>query len=205
MGRFGEEPLEFFKHVYTDVPPWDVAAPQPALLELIKAFPPSNPLLDIGCGSGDLAIGLAQLGYSVVGVDFVATAIEQARAKAAALPAEVAQRLSFKVADGLKPSLLPSKFGAIVDTGFYHLFNHAETEPFIAELAQALQPQGRYYLLAFSIEFASVNVPRAITEVEIRSRFTVERGWRILAVHPAEFLNRVGPPVASVAACIERL
>ncbi|WP_110519619.1 class I SAM-dependent methyltransferase [Herpetosiphon llansteffanensis] len=205
MGRFGEEPLDFFTNVYTAVPPWDVAIPQPALIDLINAFPPQNLVLDVGCGSGDLAIGLAQLGYSVVGVDFVPSAIEQAREKVAALPVEVAQRLSFEVGDGLKPSLLPSKFGAIVDTGFYHLFNHADSEPFIADLAQALQPQGRYYLLAFGVEFASVNVPRAITEAEIRSRFTAERGWRILALHPAEFLNRVGPPVASVAACIERL
>lgn len=205
MSRFGEEPLEFFKHVYTDVPPWDVAAPQPALLELINALPPQNPILDVGCGSGDLALGLAQRGYTVVGVDFVPSAIEQAQAKAAALPSEVAQRLSFVVGDGLKPSLLETKFGAIVDTGFYHLFNQADTEAFIDDLAQALQPQGRYYVLAFAIEFASVNVPRAITEDEIRSRFTAERGWRVLDLQPAQFLNRVGPPVVALAACIERM
>lgn len=205
MSRFGEEPLEFFKHVYNDVPPWDVGAPQPALLELINAFPPQHPILDVGCGSGDLAIGLAQLGYSVVGVDFVPSAIEQAQAKAAALPSDVAQRLSFVVGDGLKPSLLETKFGAIVDTGFYHLFNQADTEAFIDDLAQALQPQGCYYVLAFGIEFASINVPRAITEEEIRGRFTAERGWRVLALQPAQFLNRVGPPVAALAACIERM
>jgi len=101
--------------------------------------------------------------------------------------------------------LLETKFGAIVDTGFYHLFNQADTEGFIDELAQALQPQGRYYLLAFGIEFASVNVPRAITEEEIRGRFTAERGWRVLDLQPAQFLNRVGPPVAALAACIERI
>ncbi|GAA5529583.1 methyltransferase domain-containing protein [Herpetosiphon gulosus] len=205
MSRFGEEPLEFFKYVYNDVPPWDVSAPQPALIELINAFPPQNPILDVGCGSGDLAIGLAQRGYTVVGVDFVPTAIAQAKAKAAALPREVAQRLRFVVGDGLKPSLLETKFGAIVDTGFYHLFNQADTEAFIDELAQALQPQGRYYVLAFGIEFASVNVPRAITEEEIRSRFTAECGWRVLDLQPAQFLNRVGPAVVALAACIERM
>ena len=90
---------------------------------LIEKYPPADPILDIGCGSGDLAIYLAQLGHQVVGIDFVASAIKSAQVKFASLPHEIAKLLSFQVADALNPSLLYEKVGAVVDSGFYHLFN----------------------------------------------------------------------------------
>jgi len=123
LSRFGSDPLTFFNSVYKDVPPWDIGAPQPAMAALVEKFPPVNPVLDLGCGSGDLAIYLAKLGHKVVGIDFVESAIKNAHDKVVSLPNETAQLLSFQVADALKPSLLQEKFGAVFDSGFYHLFN----------------------------------------------------------------------------------
>ena len=123
MSRFGPDPLSFFNSVYQNIAPWDIGAPQPAMAALIEKYPPADPILDIGCGSGDLAIYLAQLGHQVVGIDFVASAIKSAQVKVASLPHEIAKLLSFQVADALNPSLLYEKVGAVVDSGFYHLFN----------------------------------------------------------------------------------
>lgn len=204
MSRFGPDPRAFFDGVYGDTPPWDVGGAQPALTELFAEHPPEGPVLDVGCGSGDLAIALAAGGVEVLGVDFVDAAIAHARAKAAALPPEVAGRLELRVADALRPSLLGRRFGSVVDSGFLHLFDPAECDRFAGELASALLPGGRYYLLAFAVEFDIPHSPRAITEAELRARFSAERGWRILAVRPAEFQSRVAP-VPAVAACIERL
>jgi 2-polyprenyl-3-methyl-5-hydroxy-6-metoxy-1,4-benzoquinol methylase len=72
---------------------------------LLDAHPPTGTVLDVGCGSGDHAIALAQRGLPVLGVDFVEAAIEQARAKAASLLPETRRLLKFEVADGLRPSL----------------------------------------------------------------------------------------------------
>jgi SAM-dependent methyltransferase len=205
MSRFGSDPREFFEFVYSDVPPWDIGGPQPALSALFSEFPPADPILDVGCGSGDLAIHLARLGHRVTGVDFVETAITHARQKAANLPAEVARLLNFQVADALQPSLLGTKFGSVVDSGFYHLFDPEQGQRFLDDIASSLLPGGRYYLLAFAFDFSIPNLPREVNEQELRACFTQEKGWKILDLQPAEFLSRVAPPVAAVRACVERL
>jgi SAM-dependent methyltransferase len=205
VSRFGLDPRSFFDSIYNQTPPWDVGGPQPAMSALLAEYPPLNPILDVGCGSGDLAISLAQLGHQVIGVDFVQAAVAQARAKASSLPPEVAHLLEFQVADALSPSLLPQQFGSVVDSGFYHLFEPEQGDRFIDDLARALLPGGRYYLLAFDIEFSIDNAPRKISAEEVRARFTPERGWRILTLRPTEFLNRVALPAPAISACIERL
>lgn len=205
MSRFGPDPLAFFNSVYQDAAPWDIGAPQPAMVALLEKYPPADPILDLGCGSGDLAMYLAQLGHPVLGVDFVEAAVKDARAKAGALPPEAADLLRFQVADALKPSCLGDKFGAVIDSGFYHLFDPDQGDRLIDEIASILLPQGCYYLHEFDVEFPVPNVPRQVSAEEIRARFTAERGWRIREIQSVEFLSRVADPVPAICACLERL
>lgn len=201
MSRFSPD---FFDSVYRETPPWDIAAAQPAILALLDEHPPEGPALDVGCGSGDHAVALAERGVQVLGVDVVEAAIAQARSRADALPPEAARLLEFQVGDALHPTLLQRRFGAVVDSGFFHLFEQDERDRFAHELAATLLPGGRYYLLAFAVEFPIANTPRLVSEDEVRARFTAEAGWRILTVRPAQFESRIAP-VPAVAACIERL
>ena len=205
MSRFGSNPLEFFNAVYKDIPPWDIGAPQPAMTALLAKYPPSNPILDVGCGSGDLSIYLAQQGYQVVGIDFVEAAITSATKKRESLSPEVTQALNFQVADALKPSYLPQRFGAVVDSGFLHLFDSDQCDLYIDELAGTLLPHGQYYLHEFAIEFPISGMPRGITIEEVQARFTADKGWHIKEIQSEEFLSRVAPPVPAICACIERL
>lgn len=205
MSRFGPDPLEFFSSVYSSIPPWEIGASQPAMAALLKAYPPTSPILDLGCGSGDLTIYLAQQGYDALGIDFVESAIDNARAKIGSLPADAAGRLHFEVANALKPSLLRKKFGAVVDSGFYHLFSREQCGLLIDEVASVLLPHGRYYLHEFAVEFPVPNVPRQVTAEEIQGFFTQDKGWRIVDLQSVEFLTRIGPPVPAICACIERL
>ncbi|HEX5840181.1 MAG TPA: class I SAM-dependent methyltransferase, partial [Anaerolineales bacterium] len=172
---------------------------------LLEKYPPTDPVLDIGCGSGDLAIYLAQLGHRALGIDFVESAITDARRKLDALRPETAQLLDFRVADALKPSLLQKKFGAVVDSGFYHLFSSDQCDQLADEVALTLLPEGRYYLHEFAIEFPVPNVPRQVTAGELQARFTADKGWRIIDIQSVEFLTRFMPPVPAICACIERL
>jgi SAM-dependent methyltransferase len=203
MSRFGDDPKAFFADVYGGSAPWDIGGPQPGLLALIDEFPPAEPILDLGCGSGDLAIALAARGHRVIGVDFVESAIAQAADRARSLDADAQRRVRFEVADALRPSALGQAIGAVVDSGFMHLFNTDVRDQFAGELASALQPGGRYYVLAFAVTFPIENGPLEMTAAELEARFTAERGWRILASRPAEFLSRVAT-VPAIAACMER-
>lgn len=204
MGRFGPDPHAFFDSVYQEKAPWDIGQAQPAMIALLDDYPPQGPILDVGCGSGDLAIHLARLGHEVVGIDFVEAAIVEANAKRENLPPDVARLVRFDVADANKPSLLGT-FGAVVDSGFLHLLDDDETDAFLIDLAQALVVGGRYYLHEFAVEFAAENVPRKVTEEELRSRFTEAKGWRIKDIRIVTFHSRVAPPVEAIAACIERI
>lgn len=205
MSRFGSDPLAFFNSVYANIAPWDIGAPQPAMAAILEKYPPSNPILDIGCGSGDLAIHLAQLGHQVVGIDFVESAIRNAQVKRNSLTRETAQLVNFRVADALQPSLLQQKFGAVVDSGFYHLFSPGQCDQLIDEIASILLPNGCYYLHEFAVEFPVPNMPRQISADEIQARFTIDRGWRIKEIQSVEFFSRVAPPVPAICACVERL
>lgn len=205
MSRFGTDPREFFNLVYQHSAPWDIGAPQPAMIALLEKYPPTGPILDLGCGPGDLAIHIAKLGHQVVGIDFVESAIQNARAKANALPPETSRLLRFQVADAFQLSQLQQTFAAVVDSGFYHLFNPDESERVIDEVRDILHAGGRYYLHEFAIEFPAPNLPRQILPEELQARFTAERGWRILEIQSVDFLSRVAPPVPATCACIERL
>ena len=204
MNRFGSDPLEFFNFVYSDIPPWEIGGPQPAMSALLDSYPPMDPILDVGCGSGDLTIHLARRGHRVTGIDFVQAAIDRAGDKVRSLPPDAAGLLDLRVADALSPSLLQRQFGSVVDSGFYHLFEPEQCQRFIDELAKILLPGGRYYLHAFAIEFSMPNLPRQVSAEEIQAHFTADKGWHILELKPVDFLSRVAPPVPAIGACIER-
>ena len=205
MSRFGSDPLSFFNAVYEDIPPWEIGKPQPAMSALLAQYLPTSPILDVGCGAGDLSIYLAELGYETIGIDFVETAIANAQEKRGSLPPETARLVSFQAADALQPSRIGRKFGAIVDSGFFHLFDPEQCDRYVDELASTLLPGGRYYLHAFAIEFPVSSMPRQITADEVRASFTEARGWQIKDIQAVDFLSRVAPPVPAICACIERL
>src|SRR3974377_1991977 len=89
---------DFFDSAYRQTPPWDIGAPQPDLLALLDDYPPTSPVLDVGGGTGELALSLAPRGLTVLGVDFAEGAIPQARVKAANAAPDVSQRIEFRTA-----------------------------------------------------------------------------------------------------------
>lgn len=95
-------------------------------------------VLELGCGTGRVALSLARHGHSVVGVDLAAPMLQRAQAKLKRLPREHADRLRFQRGD-----LLSLKLSAPFDAVFlpFFVFNHLEGR---SKRAQALRTIARH-------------------------------------------------------------
>ena len=194
----------FFDAVYEGHAPWDVGDAQPDLLALLEEVPPTGPILDLGCGTGDLVIALARRGHRVIGIDFAAAAIDEARARAAALSDEEQASIRLELADALQPSAYAGSIGSVVDSGFYHLFEEPQRRALAGELRAALPPLGRYYMLGFAIEIPSADAPRRVAAEEITHIFTPEAGWSVLAARLARFVTKGFGDIPALAVCVQR-
>lgn len=90
---------------------------------LAQLGPTPKRVLELGCGTGRVALGLAKQGHSVVGVDLAAPMLKRAQAKLKRLPPEHAGRLSFQRGNVLSAKL-PASFDAVFLPFF--VFNHLE-------------------------------------------------------------------------------
>jgi SAM-dependent methyltransferase len=195
----------YFDSAYSETPPWDIGKPQPDLITLLEEFPPSGPILEVGCGAGDLSIALARRGLRVLGMDSAEPAIAQARTKAASDPS-ISGLVEFRVGDALHPETQPGPFAAVIDSGFFHLFSRPEREQLARALATTLANGGHYYLLGFAFDSPVPNAPRQVSDSELKELFAPELGWRILVLRSAKFVVRMAPQgVPAIAACIERV
>lgn len=85
--------------------PWDTGVPRPHLVELVDVgrIKPDAGLsvLDLGCGTGNESVYLAEHGFDVSGVDYTPVAVERARESAKA--AKVNGSCRFVVGDVTAP------------------------------------------------------------------------------------------------------
>ncbi len=176
------------KYSRAEPPPWEIDAPQPVVVELAVSGQIRGRVLDVGCGSGENAIAVAQHGARVLGVDLSPRAIEQASAKARAK--RVAVR--FQVADALRLDRLGEVFDVVIDSGTFQVFFNDDLRSLYASsLANVVRPGGVLYLTCVSDRDKSDRGPRRIGEDEIRATFA--RGWVIEDLRECVRQRRVGP------------
>ncbi|MDP6082055.1 MAG: bifunctional demethylmenaquinone methyltransferase/2-methoxy-6-polyprenyl-1,4-benzoquinol methylase UbiE [Verrucomicrobiota bacterium] len=100
--------------------------------------------LDLCCGTGDLAIGLAKRGGSLVAMDMNRPMLQQAASR---LAKRGEDRVSLAQADALKLPVSDNSMDLV--TIGYGLRNLAELEDGIREITRALKPGGRLLILDF--------------------------------------------------------
>jgi len=102
-------------------------------------------VLDLACGTGDLAFAAARCGAEVIGVDLTLTMIEHARVRGRTEAG--AERIQWSVGD---MTHLPIADGScdVVTTG-YGLRNVPDLTSALAEIHRVLRPGGRLYSLDF--------------------------------------------------------
>ena len=177
-----------FSAYYADRPPWDIGRPQSAFVAAADAI--RGRVLDLGCGTGDLAIWLAEQGRIVTGVDFLAAPLEQARAKAAARGVAV----NFLQMDALAVAEIPERFDAATDCGLFHTFDESGRGGYVAALAKLLEPGSRLFILCMADSEPGTHGPRRVSTAEIDAAF--RDGWEVESIAPAVFEVVPGIPGA---------
>lgn len=172
---------------YLNTPPWDIGRPQPALVELIETGEmKKGRVLDVGCGTGENTIFLAQNGFSAVGVDVAKKALEMAKVKAA----QRKVRVDFRVGNALSLGFPRSYFDLVIDSGLFHTFTDEDRPRFVAEIARVLRDDGSYFMICFSDkEPANWGGPRRVTKMEIERAFSPS--FKINYVRDALFSTRI--------------
>ena len=162
--------MSSWEDAYKTVPPWDVGRPQPAFVELVRIGELSRgKVLDVGCGTGENALYLAEKGFSVIGVDLTSRAIVAARAKSA----ERKLKVDFRIGNALSLDFKDGVFDNVIDSGLFHTFPDDDRPVFAREVARVLSPKGRYFMLCFSEkEPTNWGGPRRITRKEIEASFS---------------------------------
>jgi SAM-dependent methyltransferase len=153
----GDEPYDNdYDEIYRDTagsggPPWVIGGPQPALARVLDDGVKGPKVLDVGCGTGDLAIALARRGYEVTAIDISRVAIDMARAKAAAEGLTV----HFEVADATDLSLPSAPFDSVFDSGLLHSLRRrggGEADDYLELLPGLAAPGATVFVLAVSRE-----------------------------------------------------
>jgi SAM-dependent methyltransferase len=129
-----------------------------------------GPVLELGCGTGRVAVPLAEAGISVVGLDRSRSMLDVAERRRRSLPSEVRRRLSFVEAD-MQDFRLGRRFGLVFAAFrvFMVLPDPASQRAALATIGRHVRPGGLVAIDVFDPRLDLLTVepgpPRAIGEV----------------------------------------
>lgn len=175
--------------------PWDGHPLAKGLRHLIEGNG-TEPLapgsaLDLGCGTGDNSIYLAQHGWQVTGVDFTPRALDHARAKADARRAAV----TFLRADitQLHTAGVGRDFSLVVDSGCIHGMGDRDRAAYAREITAVTAPDAQLLIVAFAP--GALFGVRGIDQPEIERLFAAD--WTLVSTgdEPGYWTVTGGQPV----------
>ncbi|MBE9136956.1 class I SAM-dependent methyltransferase [Nodosilinea sp. LEGE 07088] len=118
---------------------------QPRILQAIAclALAPGSRILDLGCGTGDIAVWLANSGYAAYGIDIAPSAIAWAKEKAQAQQSQV----QFTVGSVLDLAVYEDdSFDLVVDSRCLHCIIGPDRAHTLANIYRVLKPSGGFLI-----------------------------------------------------------
>lgn len=152
--------------MYEGRPPWDIGRPQPAFVKLFRDGEiKRGRILDVGCGTGENALFLAEAGCNVTGVDISHRAIGLAKEKAA----KRNKRVDFFVCDVLTlgSCFREGEFDTVIDSGLFHTLADEDRPVFLKQVFRVLKSNGEYFMMCFSDKEPGEWGPRRVSKGEI--------------------------------------
>ena len=157
-----------------------------------EAVSSGGPVLELGCGTGRVAIPVAQAGVSVVGLDNSASMLKQARAKARRLGLTTdvlkfvrGEMQEFSLGDGFALAIIPYR-------SFQALLSIADQQQALASIKAHLAPGGR---LIFDLWVPDADQLAADASMPFLDRETTdpETGRKYLVWHRDQYdtLNQI--------------
>jgi SAM-dependent methyltransferase len=173
-------------------PPWDTKITPPELVAEVEGpqTRPAGRALDLGCGTGTNSLYLAGHGWDVTGIDFIPSAIEQAREKQRDA-GTLAGNIHFFVGDVTQLDALKLEPGytLIFDLGCLHSLEESARGRYARGVAQLAAPGALFLLYGF---MPNQLLPNRLTRSEVQAlfgpAFTLER--------TVESCDRPGIPAA---------
>ncbi len=177
--------------------PTVTAAPNHTLREVAAALPPGA-ALDAGCGQGADALHLAEHGWTVTAVDFVADALERGRRAAEQFGAEASDRIRWREAD-LDSWAPPRESFDLVSAHYLH--GIAGRTAAFGRLAAAVRPGGTLLIVGHhpaSLDISGGTMPQAVFFTSADVTAALDDRWELVRVDddlPREVTGPDGSPL----------
>lgn len=158
--------------------PWDGHSLDRGLRNLVEIDPDVVSLpktaLDLGCGTGENSIYLAQNGWRVTGIDFAPRALRIARTKAQ--DGKVSVRFVCADIAQLSAAGLETPFTLVGDSGCIHGMNDHDRAVYVRQVNAVTAPGSRLLIVAFTP--GALFGVRGIDQAEIERLFAP--GWELI-------------------------
>ena len=176
--------LSLYDKVYEEVPAWDIGREQGAFRRLVNNNNSENslfvdPILDVGCGTGENSLFFAQLAFNVTGIDSSQTAIAKAIEKAS--DRNLVENVTFLKYNLFDLYNLGRTFNTIIDSGVFNLFDANSKVEYQYIMKRILNPKGKLIILSFNnLDPAKENLPKKTKEEDFFKLF--KYGWNVKKV-----------------------
>jgi cyclopropane fatty-acyl-phospholipid synthase-like methyltransferase len=141
-----------------------------SLVETRCRLKPPMRILDLGCGGGEQSIGLAKLGYEVVGIDIAEPLTEHANT----LASSTRTKATF-IASDMRLIDYKNEFHAcLLLSGTFGFFTEAENQDLVRRIHQALLPGGSVLIMYISAHRSDMN---RRTWKEIEGGYQLTESW----------------------------